>query len=86
MIKKLKTKKPRRTLDVKMVFIKYANPVILKLLHDIFNVFLSEGTYPDLLKIAEVPIFKKAIFKNFLIFKNLYKDVRLFKDCLFTDF
>ena len=59
-IKKLKTKKARRTNDVETVFIKYANPVISKYLNDMFNVWLSESTYPDLLKIAKViPIFKK---------------------------
>ena len=59
-IKKLKTKKAR-TNDVETVFIKYANPVISKFLSDMFNVCLSEGTYPDLLKIAEVePFFKKG--------------------------
>ena len=60
-IKKLKTKKARRTNDVETVFIKYANPVISKFLSDMFNVCLCEGRYPDLLKIAEVvPIFKKG--------------------------
>ena len=59
-IKKLKTKKAGRTNDVETVFIKYANPVISKYLSDMFNVWLSESTYPDLLKIAKViPIFKK---------------------------
>ena len=59
-IKKLKTKKARRTNDVETVFIKYAKPVISKFLSDMFNVCLSEGTYPDLHKVAEVvPIFKK---------------------------
>ena len=59
-IKKLKTKKARRTNDVETVFIKYANPVISKFFSDMFNVCLSESTYPDLLKIAEVvPILKK---------------------------
>ena len=44
-----------------MVFIKYVNPVISKFLSDMFNVCLSEGTYPDLLEIAKVvPIFKKG--------------------------
>ena len=43
------------------MFIKYANSVISKFLSDMFNVCLSENTYPDLLKIAEVvPIFKKG--------------------------
>ena len=43
------------------MFIKYANPVFSKFLSDMFNVCLSENTYPDLLKIAEViPIFKKG--------------------------
>ena len=61
-IKKLKTKKARRTInDVETVFIKDANPIISKFLSDMFNVCLSEGTYPDLVKIAEVvPIFKKG--------------------------
>ena len=60
-IKKLKNKKSRRTNDVEMVFIKYANPVISKFLSYMFNVCLSEGTYPDLVKIAEVvSIFKKG--------------------------
>ena len=60
-IKKLKIKTARRTNDVEAVFIKYANPVISKFLSDMCNVCLSEGTYPDLLKIAEVvPIFKKG--------------------------
>ena len=59
-IKKLKTKKARRTNDVETVFIKYADPVISRFLSDMFNVCLSEGMYPDLLKIAEVvPIFEK---------------------------
>ena len=60
-IKKLKTKKARRTNDVETAFVKYTNPVIFKFLSDMFNVCLSESTYPDLLKIAEVvPIFKKG--------------------------
>ena len=43
------------------MFIKYANPVISKILSDMYNVCLSEGTYPDLLKIAKVvSIFKKG--------------------------
>ena len=59
-IKKLKTKKSRRTNAVETVFIKYANPIISKFLSDMFNICLSEGTYLDLLKSAEVvPIFKK---------------------------
>ena len=61
MVKKLKTKKARRINDVETVFFKYANLVISKYLIDMFNVCLSEGTYPDLLKSAEVvPIFKKG--------------------------
>ena len=60
-VKKLKTKKARRTNDVETVFIKYANPVISKFLSDMFNVCLSEDTYPNLLKIAEmISIFKKG--------------------------
>ena len=60
-IKKLKTKKARRTNDVETVFIKYANPVISKFLSDMFICLMSKGTYPHLLKIAKmVPIFKKG--------------------------
>ena len=60
-VKKLKTKKARRTNDVETVFIKYALPVFSKFLSDMFNVCLSEGSYPDLLKIVEVvPMFKKG--------------------------
>ena len=40
---------------------KYVNPVICKFSSDIFHVCLSEGSYPDLLKIAEViPILTKS--------------------------
>ena len=65
-IKKLKTEEARRNIDVEMtVFIKYVNPVIFKVFSDMLNVYLSEGTYLDLLKIAEVaPIFKKRERNN----------------------
>ena len=53
-IKKLKTKKARRTNDVETVFIEYANPVISKFLSDMLNICLSEGTYPDLLEITNL--------------------------------
>ena len=56
----------RRILDVKMVFIKYANPEISKVLRDLINVCLSERTYPDFHKIFEVvSIFKKDESNNY---------------------
>ena len=59
LIRKLKTKKARRTNDVETVLNKYANPVISKFLSNMFNVCLSEDTYPDLLNIAEVVLILK---------------------------
>ena len=63
LIKKLKNKKAKRTLDTETKFIKYANPVLSVYLSELFNLFslcVNEGTYPDPLKIAEVIlIFKK---------------------------
>ena len=60
-IAKLKIKKATRTSDIKTKFINYANPVIPKLVSDLFNFCLKEGAYTDTLKVAEViPIFKKG--------------------------
>ena len=56
-------KKAKRTLDTNTKFIKYANPVLSVYLSELFSLCEKEGTYPDLLKIAEVkviPIFKKG--------------------------
>ena len=60
LIKELKNRKATRTLDIETKFIKLANPIISLLLTELFNLCLSTGTYPDLMKVAEViPIFKK---------------------------
>ena len=60
-IKELKNRKARRTLDIETKFIKHANPIISFFLSELFNLCLSTGTYPDLMKVAEViPIFKKG--------------------------
>ena len=60
-IKLLKNRKATRTSNIETKFIKYANPVISKYVSDLFNYCLSEGVYPDSLKVAEVtPIFKKG--------------------------
>ena len=42
-IKKLKTKKAKRTVDVETMFIRNASPVTSKFLNEIFNICLSEG-------------------------------------------
>ena len=57
----LKNKKTKRTLDTETKFIKCANPVLSVYLSELFYLYVKEGTYLDLLKIAEViPIFKKG--------------------------
>ena len=59
-IKELKNRKARRTLDIEIKFITHANPINSSFPSELFNLCLSTGTYPDLMKIAEViPIFKK---------------------------
>ena len=61
LINQLKEKKAKRASDIETKFIKYANPVLSYFVSDIFNHRLTEGVYPDSLKVAEViPIFKKA--------------------------
>ena len=58
-IKELKNRKARRTLDIETKFIKLTNPIISFFLRELFNLCLSTGTYPDLMKVAEViPIFR----------------------------
>ena len=60
-IKELKNRKARKALDIEIKFIKLANPIISFFLSELFNLCLSTGTYPDLMKVAEViPIFKKG--------------------------
>ena len=61
LIKMLKNKKTKRTLDTETKFIKCVNPVLSVYLSELFYLYVKEGTYLDLLKIAEViPIFKKG--------------------------
>ena len=60
MINQLKEKKVKRASDIETKFIKWAKPVLSYFVSDIFNRRLSEGVYPDSLKVAEViPSFKK---------------------------
>ena len=57
----IKRKKAKRASDIETKFIKYANPVLLYFVSDIFNRCVTEGVYPDSLKVSEViPIFKKG--------------------------
>ena len=61
LIKELKNRKATRTSDIETKFIKLANPIISFFLSELFNLCLSTGTYPDLMKVAEViPVFKKG--------------------------
>ena len=61
LIKNLKNKKAKRTLDAETKFIKYANPIPSVYLSKLFNLCANEGTYPDPLKTGEVIlIFKKG--------------------------
>ena len=61
LIKELKNRKATRTSDIETKFIKLVNPIISFFLSELFNLCLSTGTYPDLMKVAEViPIFKKG--------------------------
>ena len=61
LINQLKEKKAKRASDIETKFIKYANPVLSYFVSDIFNRCLTEGVYPDSLKVAEViPIFNKG--------------------------
>ena len=60
-IKKLKTNKAKRTSDIETRFVEYANPVILVFLSKLINPCISDGIYPDSLRVAEViPIFKNG--------------------------
>ena len=60
LINQLKEEKAKRASDIETKFIKYANPVLSYFVSDTFNRCLTEGVYPDSLKIAEViPILRK---------------------------
>ena len=52
--KELKNRKAGRTLNIKTKFIKLANPIISFFLSELFNLWLSTDTYPNLTKVAEV--------------------------------
>ena len=58
---KLKINKAKRTSDIETRFVKYANSVISVFLSKLINSCISDGIYPDSLKVAEViPIFKNG--------------------------
>ena len=58
-------KKSNRIVDAPTNLIKTANYVIAPILSDIFNYCMTNGCYPDQLKIAHViPIYKKKGKKN----------------------
>ena len=60
LIKMLKNKKAKKSLDTETRFIKYANPVLQVYLNELFNLCVKE-TNPDSTKIAEViPIFRNG--------------------------
>ena len=52
-------KKAKRASDIETKFIKYANPVLSYFVSDIFNRCLTEGVYPDSLKVGEYPSSRK---------------------------
>ena len=61
LIKKLKTIKVKTTSDIETRFVKYANPVISVFSSKLIDSCISDGIYPDSLKVAEViPIFKNG--------------------------
>ena len=60
-IKELKNRRAKRTLDIDTKFIKTANPIISFFLSELFTLCLSTATYPDLIKVAEaITIFKRG--------------------------
>ena len=93
LIKKLKNKKAKTSLDTETRFIRYVNPVLSVYLSELFNFCVKERTYPDSLKISEeIPIFKKGdrnkttnyhpislLSQFYKIFENLsYRPTRLY--------
>ena len=61
MFKKLKTIEAKRTSDIETRFVKYANLVISVFFSKLINFYISDGIYPDSLKVAQViPIFKNG--------------------------
>ena len=62
LIKKLKNKRAKRTLDTETKFIEYANPVLSVYFSELFNLCVKEETYSDPLEIAEIiPYLKREI-------------------------
>jgi len=60
MIEELNCNKSKRQLHIETKFIKYSKCIISNRLSQLFNLCLTQGTFPSYLKIAEViPIFKK---------------------------
>ena len=61
----LKNKKAVRYNDVETKFIKYNKHIIAPIISDLFNVCVSNGIFPNCLKVAEViPVFKKGDKNN----------------------
>ena len=58
-MKKLKINKAKRTSDIEIRFVKYANPVISVFLSKLINSCISSGIYPDSLQVAEVILILK---------------------------
>lgn len=64
-ISSLVSKKAKREEDIDTVFLKYSKQIISPLLCNIFNLSITQGIYPDALKVAEViPVFKKGEVDN----------------------
>ena len=64
-IDQLKNKKAIRYNDVETKFIKYSKHIIAPIISDLFNVCVSNGVFPNCLKVAEViPVFKKGEKNN----------------------
>ena len=60
-INELSNKKSKHKNDIETKFIKYSKTVISTPLSNLFNLCVSEGVFPQYLKITEViPIFKKG--------------------------
>ena len=61
----LKNKKAVRYNDVETKFINYSKHIIAPIISDLFNVYVSNGVFPNWLKVAEViPVFKKGDKNN----------------------
>ena len=64
-IDQLKNKNAVRYNDIETKFIKYSKHIIAPIISDLFIVCVSNGVFPNCLKIAEViPVFKKGDKNN----------------------